>query len=227
MSRIEKRLLDLVERGNQKFTQSLHPGVENILGLRVPDVRNLAKEIASLPDWEAYLQELEHIYMEERMVHGMILGYVKNIPLEFRLQKIREFLPYINSWSVCDTFCSTLKFITKNKSEVWNFIKPYFDSEKEYEVRFAIVTAFSFYVDPEYLDRLFFHFNQIHQEGYYVKMAIAWAVSVCYVKYPQRTELYLSDNQLDDFTQNKAIQKIRESYRVSLADKEYLKKYKR
>ena len=87
MSDLQECLLQLAAEGNPKFTRALHPGIENILGLRVPDVRNLARRVAASPDWERQLAELEHTYMEERMLHGMVLGYVKSLPLEERLER--------------------------------------------------------------------------------------------------------------------------------------------
>lgn len=225
MCSVQITLLQLAERGNKPFIQSLHPGVENVLGVRVSDVRQLAREIAATPYWECRLQELTYRYMEERMLHGMVLGYVKRLTLKERLQKIGEFIPLINSWSVCDTFCSTLKFTSKNKDVMWRFIEPYFFAKEEYAIRFAVVMVLSYYIEPFYLDRLFQVFNSIRHEGYYVKMAVAWAVSVCYVKYPARTEAFLAENKLDDFTQKKVIQKICESYRVGKEDKKHLKMY--
>ena len=94
---MQECLLQLAAEGNPKFTRALHPGIENILGLRVPDVRNLAARVAASPDWERLLAELEHIYMEERMLHGMVLGYVKSLPLEERLEHLRAFIPLITA----------------------------------------------------------------------------------------------------------------------------------
>ena len=84
-----------------------------------------------------------------------------------------------------------------------------------------------YYINKEYLPLVFEHFNRIRHEGYYVKMAIAWALSVCYIKHPTETEAFLQRNQLDTFTQNKAIQKINESFRVKDEDKIRLKQYKK
>lgn len=227
MSYLQDCLLQLAGNGNIKFTRSLHPGIEHMLGLRVPDVRALARKTAASADWEAQLSALEHTYMEERMLHGMVLGYVKGLSVEDRLEHLRAFIPLINSWSVCDTVCATLTFVRRHKEEVWHFLEPYFTAYGEYAVRFAVVMALDFFVEESYLERMFAHFDAIRHEGYYVKMAVAWAVSVCFVKCPVSTERYLAANRLDDFTQNKAIQKIRESFRVAPADKERLLAYRR
>lgn len=227
MSYLQDCLLQLAGNGNIKFTRSLHPGIEHMLGLRVPDVRALARKTAASADWEAQLSALEHTYMEERMLHGMVLGYVKGLSVEDCLEHLRAFIPLINSWSVCDTVCATLTFVRRHKEEVWHFLEPYFTASGEYAVRFAVVMALDFFVEESYLERMFAHFDAIRHEGYYVKMAVAWAVSVCFVKCPVPTERYLAANRLDDFTQNKAIQKIRESFRVAPADKERLLAYRR
>ena len=100
-------------------------------------------------------------------------------------------------------------------------------STQEYEIRFAVVCLLDFFIQEDFIDRILSFFSSIHHDGYYVKMAIAWAVSVCYVKFPEKTESFLLQNTLDDFTHNKAIQKIRESFRVSKEKKEKLKQWKR
>ncbi len=223
---IQTRLLELAKTGNQKFTQSLHPGITNILGLRVPDVRKLAQEIVR-GDWRAVLSQLTHKYMEENMLHGMIIGLAGQVSLEERMRLMADFIPYINSWSVCDTFCSTLKFTENHRDEMWRFVLPYFASADEYAVRFAVVMGMDYYINAQYLPRLFKQLDGVTHNGYYVKMGIAWAVSVCYVHFPTETEIFLGHNSLDPFTQNKIIQKIRESYRVDAESKARLLVYKK
>ena len=115
----------------------------------------------------------------------------------------------------------------KNQEEWFSFLEPYLNSSQEYEIRFAVVCLLDFFVQEAFIDRILNCFSDIHHEGYYVKMAVAWAVSVCYVKFPEKTEDFLLKNTLDDFTHNKAIQKIRESYRVSKEEKERLNQWKR
>ena len=101
---IKENLLQLAENGNKKFTESLHPGIENVLGIRIPALRRLGAQIAK-DDWESYLQTADTYYMEERMLQGMVLGCIKpDADVEFYLQRVTRFVWIINSWSVCDTF---------------------------------------------------------------------------------------------------------------------------
>lgn len=100
---IKENLLRLAGEGNKKFTESLHPGIENVLGVRVPALRQLAAQIAK-DDWQAYLQSADTFYMEERMLQGMVIGCLKIKDVEEYLSLVSGFVPLINSWSVCDTF---------------------------------------------------------------------------------------------------------------------------
>jgi len=223
---IKENLLFLAEQGNKTFSVSLNPGVENVLGIRVPQLRALAHRIAN-DNWRKYLDSVDEYYMEERMLHGMVIAYIKGISLEERLRLLRDFIPLINSWSVCDSVVTSFKFRLNEKEEVWRFICQYLSSDEEYKLRFAIVMMLSKYVDDEHIFRLLEIFEQIHHEGYYVKMAIAWAVSFCMAKYPDLTYDFLKKGSLDDFTHNKSIQKCIESYRVNDLDKKRLRLLKR
>lgn len=225
---IKENLLKLAENGNRKFTESLHPGIENVLGIRIPALRQLGAQIAK-DDWEHYLQTADTYYMEERMLQGMVISNLKIKDVETYLSWVARFVPIINSWSVCDTFdfCGKQRFVDKNKERVWQFLEDWLKSDKEYEIRFGVVMAMAHYIDEAYIDKLLQWADRIHHEGYYVKMAVAWALSVCYVKFPQKTMDYLASNRLDDFTYNKALQKITESYRVSAEDKEHIRSMKR
>lgn len=225
---IKENLLQLAGNGNKKFTESLHPGIENVLGIRIPALRQLGAQIAK-DDWQNYLQTADTYYMEERILQGMVIGNLKMKDVEAYLSLVAEFVPIINSWSVCDTFdfYGKQRFVDKNKERVWEFLESWLKSDQEYEIRFGVVMAMAHYIDEEYIDKVLQWTDRIHHEGYYVKMAVAWALSVCYVKFPQKTMDYLKKNNLDDFTYNKALQKIVESYRVSPEDKEIIRSMKR
>lgn len=226
---VKEHLLRLAEQGNKAFTQSLNPGVEHVLGIRIPDLRKLAARIAR-DDWEAYLGSADTYYMEERMLYGMVLGCIRpDANIEVYLHRVTGFVWNINSWSVCDTFKfgGGKRFIEANKERLWEYLKSWMHAEGEYEIRFGVVMAMQLFIDEEHLDELFGLFDAIRHEGYYVKMAVAWALSVCFVKFPGQTMAYLKRNELDDFTYNKALQKIIESYRVDAATKEVIRGMKR
>ena len=222
---IKAKLKSLAEDEYRKFTSALIPGDAVILGVRLPLIRNMAKEIAQ-GDWRGYLAAAQDEYFEEIMLQGHVIGLVKT-DVEERLGLIAAFVPKIKNWSVCDSFCAGLKFVKKNKERVWEFLQPYLSSEQEFDLRFAVVMMMDYFIEEEYIDRVFRLLDGIEHEGYYVKMAVAWALSVCYVKFPERTMAYLQQNELDDFTYNKALQKIIESNRVDNEAKDLIRRMKR
>ncbi len=222
---IKEQLLELADADYQKFSAVLLPTIDNVIGVRLPELRKLAKTIAK-GDWRAYLEHTDSDYFEEVMLQGMVLGYVKTDPEEI-LHYIADFIPKIDNWSVCDSFCTGLKFTLKNKEQMWDFIVPYLLSDKEYEIRFAVVMMLNFFIEEAYINRILQLLDKVRHEGYYVKMAVSWALSMCYVKLPAVTIDYLRTNTLDDFTYNKALQKIRESYRVDPESKKMIRGMKR
>lgn len=222
---IRKKIFELADDKYKEFHSGLCPNTNNIVGVRVPILRNYAKEIAK-GDFRKYLKEAQEEYYEEIMLQGMVIGLAQMHCAE-RLDYISKFVPKIDNWAVCDVTCAGLKFTKKNLDAVWDFIQIYFHSNKEFELRFGIVMLLDFYITDEYIDKVIQILDSIKHEGYYVKMAIAWTISVAYVKFPNKIMNYLKDNTLDDFTYNKALQKIIESYRVTEEDKKSIRKMKR
>lgn len=209
----------------QKFTSSLLPGVEHILGVRIPSLRKIAKQLAQ-GDWKQYLTSASDDSYEEIMLQGMTLGYAKG-DLQEKEPFLRAFLPKINNWSVCDSTCSTIKLAKKQPAEFWDFLGEYLHSPREFEVRFVLVQMLDYYVTKDYLPRVLEAVSQVTLQVYYVQMAQAWAVSICYREFPELTLPFLKENSLDDFTHNKALQKITESLKVSMEDKALIKTLKR
>lgn len=207
----------------RKFSASLIPGA-NLLGVKLPVLRKLAAEIAK-GDWEEFFLYASEEYTEYVMLKGFLLGHIKDI--KTLLKYLKLYIPKINNWAVCDSPLSSLKLIKKHQAEVWRFIQPYVKDKREYYARAAACLLMDFFVDEVYIDRTLLALREIKAEGYYRQMAVAWAVSVCYVKFPEKTESLLKNNDFDDFTHNKAISKIRDSFRVSKEDKERLKSLRR
>ncbi|MBE6034361.1 MAG: DNA alkylation repair protein [Clostridiales bacterium] len=229
-SEVKALLVQKAEENYKKFNDKLIPGVKNTLGVRMAGLKEIAK-LLSGDNYEEYFKELDtaaDFYHEEIMVQALTIGMIK-VSTEEKLKYIAAFVPKIDNWAVCDSFCAGLKFTKKNKEVVWDFIQPYLKDKREYYVRFGVVMLMDYFIDEEHIQTNLELLENIKHEGYYVKMAVAWAVSVCFVKFPQITKQFFEKktNSLDDFTYNKAIQKIRESYRASKEDKEYLNQLKR
>lgn len=222
---VKKKILELADAKYKEFHSGLCPKTDNIVGVRVPILREYAKELAK-EDYRKYLEEIEDEYYEETLLKGMILGLAK-MELEERLEYLEKFIPKIDNWAVCDITCSGLKFTKKSDKEVWEFLKGYLKSKKEFEIRFAVVMLLNYYITDPYIDDVLVILNNIKQEGYYVKMAVAWTISLAYIRFPDKTMKFLKQNKLDDFTYNKALQKIIESYRVTKEDKEMIRNMKR
>ncbi|WP_455539945.1 DNA alkylation repair protein [Terrisporobacter sp.] len=221
---IRKELFNLSDTKYRDFHKGLCPGVENILGVRLPLLRKIAKDLARC-DYVNYLNNKDVKYYEETMIRGLIIGYI-NVDNNTRFDYIKNFIPYINNWAICDSFCNNLKFTKKNKNEVWNFLMPYISSSNEFELRFAVVMILNYFITEEYIDDVLNIFNNIHHEGYYVKMAVAWAISFAYIYFPDKTLDFLKNNNLDKFTYNKSLQKIIESNRVNKEDKDLIRSMK-
>lgn len=221
---IRSKLFNLSEDEYRNFHSKLCPNTENILGVRLPLLRNMAKDLAK-NNWEAYLNNPYNEYYEEIMIEGLTIGYIKT-DINTRLKYIKRFIPKIDNWAICDSFCNNLKFTKNNLNEVWEFISTYLSSNKEFELRFAIVMMLHYYINEEYIDRVLHILNDINHEGYYVKMAVAWAISFAYIKFPHKTLVFLKNNNLDSFTYNKSLQKIIESTRVSNEDKDLIRSMK-
>lgn len=227
MKNIRKELLELKDEEYGKFQKKLCPDTNlEIIGIRIPKLRNLAKELAE-EDYKYYLNSIENKYFEEILLEGFIIGYCK-VDIYEKLKLIKEFVPKIDSWSITDTFCPTLKIKEKDLEKVWNFIMPYLKSNKEFEVRFAIIMMLDYYITDQYVDEVIECLDKVDNEGYYAKMAVAWTLAEIGIKYYDKLIKYLKgNNKLDTFTYNKTLQKLRESYRISSEQKEELKTMKR
>lgn len=209
------------------FTSALISGSRPILGVRVPILRKIAKEIAK-GDWQTYLKEATEDTYEEVAIKGFVIGYAKE-DLEGLIPYITEHVEKINDWSLCDGFCSNLKIVGKHKEEFLQFLLPYGKIDDEYKQRVVAVMLLDYYLTDEYIDMSLEVLDSLKNEKYYCKMAVAWAIATAWAKQREKTYCYMQDgnNTLDDWTYNKAIQKMLESYRVSDEDKRMLRTMKR
>lgn len=216
---LREELFNLQDLKYRDFHSALVPNIdkEQIIGVRLPELRKIGKKLTDNNfDWH---------YYEEIMLHGFYIGYAK-LSYEERISLLTEFIPYINNWAVCDCVSSTLKFVNKNKESFLEFLKPYMNSEKEYELRFAIVMLMDYYLDDECLQFTVDYLAKIKSDYYYVNMAVAWALSVAFVKKSSSVLPLIENYILPPFVHNKTISKICDSYRVDKTTKEILKTYR-
>ena len=225
MTELEARLKALAEPDYQAFASRLLPGVDNLLGVRIPVLRKLARQLAR-EDWRTALAAMGNGSFEEIMLQGLILGYVKGSPADI-LPHVAAFVPKIDNWSICDSFCSGLKLAAAYPEPVWDFLQPYLDSDRAFSVRFAVVMLLFYYLDEAHIDRVLSLLDGVRQPDYYARMAVAWAVSIAYVRFPEKTLAYLKICSLDDFTYNKALQKAVESRCVGESARALLRAMKR
>lgn len=223
----EKLLEHFEEIADKKYLEfhgALVPGREITYGIRLPEMRKLAKEIVK-DDPEGFLSVAKYNTYEEIQLCGIVIATMKT-DIGARLKHFKRFIPHIDNWAICDTFCTSFKPKPQERERVWEFMQPYFASKKEYDIRFAVVMFLAAFVDDEHIDEGLSHLESITNDAYYVQMAVAWAVSVCFVKQREKTLTLLKAQKLDKFTQNKSIQKIRESFRADKEDKDMLLAYK-
>ena len=224
---IKNRLKELSEEKFKKFQSKLCPNVNNILGVRIPVLKKYAEELIKTYEPEILINEIDNEYYEEKMLQGILIGSIKNKDIYKIQEYISNFVPKIDNWAICDTFCAGLKITKKNLNKMWEFLQKYVKSSKEFEIRFGVVMILDYYITESYLDRNFKIFDSIKSDKYYVQMAVAWAVSICLIKFYDKTIEYLNKCKLDKFTYNKALQKAIESYRITNEQKEELRNMKK
>lgn len=198
-----------------------------MLGIKIPVIREFSKRLLKQKGFENSYNNIKEDYFEEIIVKGFLIAYSKK-SLEEKLEYIKEYVSKMDSWAMTDTFVPALKIKDKELEVFWKFILTYLNSEKEFEVRFSIVCMLDYYLIDSYIDKVIDILDNVKHEGYYVKMAIAWTLAEIGIKYNEKLMSYLKGkNNLDKFTYNKTLQKMIESYRIDLKQKEELKKMKR
>ncbi|MBO5441695.1 MAG: DNA alkylation repair protein [Alphaproteobacteria bacterium] len=208
----------------RQFSLKLLPKDTKLLGVRIPLLRQYAKTLLKEGRAQLYLniplQDLK--YQEEFMLHALILANAK-MPSQDKIALIKKFIPHINTWAVCDIFCADLKEVKQNRDLFYETFKPLLTSHQEYQIRFFYVLALSYFITPEYLAKIFQHIKTQTYTGYYDKMAVAWLISIAYIKFLKETEAFLLNTPLDEFIFRKSISKICDSFRIKKETKVRLK----
>ena len=222
---ILKSLFESSDEKHADFQAKLTPTIERdkFIGVRVPDVRKIAKEMYKTGGFEDFLSELPHKYYDENMLHGLILSEFKDY--DKCIEYVDKFLPYVDNWAVCDIMSP--KCFKKNKEKLILKIIEWSRSDAVYTSRFGIEMLMSHYLDDDFKPEYLKIPEGVHLEDYYSKMMVAWFFATALSKQWDAAIPYIEQGCLDVWTHNKTIQKARESYRITPEQKEYLKTLKR
>ncbi|WP_288527617.1 DNA alkylation repair protein [uncultured Eubacterium sp.] len=222
---IQKRLLELSDEKNAVFSAKLTPGIdrEKFLGVRIPASRKLAKEIIKENEHKDFLNSLPHKYYDENILHSILISEIKGY--DECIKYIDEFLPYVDNWAVCDTMSP--KAFKNEHERLMNDILRWVDSDQTYTIRFGLKILMAHFLDNDFKKEYLEIPAKIKSDEYYINMMIAWFYATALAKQWDSTIVYIENGVLDKWVHNKAIQKARESYRITAEQKEYLESLKK
>ena len=224
---IDEIRMELKKRQDVKYREMqvrIIPTVkpERIIGVRTPELRQMAKQYAQAGDADLFLKNLPHRYFEEEQLHAFILSGMKDYGE--CLAELNRFLPYVDNWATCDQMSP--KVFRKHRKELLNSIREWIGSKETYTIRFGIGMLMEHYLDgdfdPAYLEMA----AGVRSGEYYVNMMTAWYFATALAKQYDAALPYIEQHRLDDWTHNKAIQKAIESYRITPEQKDYLRTLK-
>ena len=196
-----------------------------MIGIRVPTMKKIAKEIAKTTDLEKFLEYAQDKYYEEVMIQGLVISHIKDEKLFYKYFK--KHINKIDNWALCDTFCSAIKIIKKYEDKYFKEAINMSLNKKEFISRVGLVIILDHFISRENINTIYETLNKINSDKFYINMAEAWLVCELYIKYSSETKEFIKNNNLNKFTQNKAISKIHDSYRVSAEEKDLLNEYRK
>ena len=221
---IREKLYDHQDLKYRDFQVKLIPGMEpeKMIGVRTPDLRKIAKEMAKREDIGEFLENLPHEFFDENQAHAFVISELKDYGR--CVHEVERFLPFVDNWATCDQMSP--KVFKKHRPELLDSIKEWIRSEHTYTVRFAVGMLMQHYLDedfdPEYPEMV----AEVQSEEYYIRMMIAWYFATALAKQYEAVLPYIEEKRLEPWTHNKTIQKAVESYRITPEQKEYLKSLK-
>ena len=206
------------------FQQKLIPNIDpqSIIGVKTPQLKLIAKEIAGRNTSQTFLRQLPHRYFEENQIHAFIIAGIKDYDL--CIEEVSQFLPYIDNWATCDQLSP--KVFARHKTELLTEIHKWIASNHLYTQRFAIGMLMRHYLDDDFKTQYLDIVAETLSDEYYLNMMRAWYFATALAKQYQPTLRLFEEKRLDKWTHNKAIQKARESYRLDSRQKDYLQTLK-
>lgn len=224
MTALQEELFSMQDAAYRAFQAKLIPNVplETIIGIRTPELRKFAKTYARSSSTQAFLEELPHRYFDENQLHAFLISDMRDYGQVLR--ELELFLPYIDNWATCDQLSPV---IFGKHPELIGEIRKWMDSDRTYTVRFGIGMLMRWYLEERFSPEHLVWVAEIRSEEYYVNMMRAWYFATALAKQPDAAVQIIRERRLDVWTHNKAIQKARESRRISQEQKTYLRSLKR
>lgn len=216
-----QRLSELSDPTYRDFHAGLIPNIypETILGVRVPALRKLARELRGSAEAQEFMAALPHEYYDENCLHGLLINDIKDFGAT--VSALDAFLPYVDNWAVCDLISP--RSFKSRPPELAAHVRRWLDSSHSYTVRFGIGVLMSFYLDEGFEPAQLEAVAERCCEEYYVNMMVAWYFATALAKQPEAALPYIENRRLSRWTHNKAIQKSIESRRIPDETKAYLK----
>ncbi len=221
---IVDRLFILRDEEYLDFNSRLVPNVDKskFIGVRVPNIRAIAREISGTPEALEFLNTLPHTYVEEYMLHGFLIEKIRDF--DRTISELDRFLPFVDNWAVTDT--TSPKNFKKHKKELIPHAKRWLSSNETYVVRYGVLTFMRQFLDADYSPEYLSLVANIKSEEYYINMAVAWYFATALAKHYEDALVYLRSRSLTPFVHNMTIKKACESFRIGEERKAFLKTLK-
>ena len=218
---IRTELFRLQDVKYRDFQSRLIPSYDSdtMIGVRTPELRKLAKQAGRRTDVSVFLDDLPHTYFDENQLHAFILSEMKDYAA--CLKRVDSFLPYVDNWATCDQMSP--KIFKKYRTELLGSIRNWIKSHQTYTIRFGIKMLMEHFLDEDFSPAYPELVAEVKSDEYYVKMMIAWYFATALAKQYEAVLPFIEEQRLEVWTHHKTIQKAVESYRITPAQKEYLK----
>ncbi len=218
---IRARLLEMQDPGYQTFQQKLLPNIppEKVIGVRIPALRALARELAGTPAAADFLACLPHEYYEENNLHGFLLERISDY--DTALAKVEAFLPCIDNWATCDTISP--RVFAKNTDRLLEPVRRWIASDQTYTIRYGLGMLMRYYLDQQFRPEYLAWAGSVTSEEYYVQMMVAWYFATALAKQPRAAWPWVAEPRLSPWVRAKAVQKALESRRITPEQKQALR----
>ena len=219
---VYERLLEEKDDAYRAFQARLVPGIpaDSILGVKTPQMRRIAREVFDGGDMDGFLKELPHRYYEENLVHFFVIAMIRDF--DKCVRAVDAFLPYVDCWPVSDQ--ATPRAFRKNHRKLLPYVRKWIASEHVYTARFGLRMLMNEFLGEDFCEEYLALAASRGNGDYYLRMMAAWFFATALAKRYDETVPYIREGKLDEWVRRKAIQKALESFRVSDAHKEELKR---